>query len=31
MAKAFDVRLDVAEAWIWFVRMLLLARRIAIM
>lgn len=31
MAKDFDVRLDVAEAWIWFVHMLLLARRIAIM
>jgi hypothetical protein len=31
MAKDLNVRLDVAEAWIWFVHMLLLARRIAIM
>lgn len=31
MAKDFDVRLDVAEAWIWLVHMLLLARRVAIM
>lgn len=31
MTKDFDVRLDVSEAWIWFVHMILLAKRVAFM